>query len=209
MKKEKSFFNEYFQDIYKSKIGAIGEAKKKFVIPCKISKLAKNGEIKILDVCFGIGYNSLIAIHEALKVNPKCKITIVGLENDQAVFEQILKMKFDKKYKKEYSLIQKAVKKELKGQISIKLIEGDARITINDVKGLFDAVFLDPFTPKINPDMWSEKFISDISKKMKKHSIISTHLSAEFIKNNLKKAGLDVFDDPSNGKFANSTYAIK
>ena len=88
-----TFYNEEYKDIYHSVSGAIEEAREKFVIPSKISELALKGNIKILDVCFGIGYNSLMAIHEALKVNKDCLLYIVGLENDENVINQIQKMK--------------------------------------------------------------------------------------------------------------------
>lgn len=46
-------------DVYHSKFGALTEAWEKFVIPSGISKTLNNVEqIKVLDVCYGIGYNT-------------------------------------------------------------------------------------------------------------------------------------------------------
>ncbi|MBW2994548.1 hypothetical protein KY315_03965, partial [Candidatus Woesearchaeota archaeon] len=53
-----TLFNEEYQEYYHSIHGAIEEAFEKFVKPCKIAELAKTGKIKILDICFGMGYNS-------------------------------------------------------------------------------------------------------------------------------------------------------
>lgn len=46
-------------DIYHSTYGALSEAYEKFVIPVELEKYFKNkNEIKVLDICFGIGYNT-------------------------------------------------------------------------------------------------------------------------------------------------------
>lgn len=46
-------------DIYHSTYGALTEAYEKFILPAHLDKFfQKNSEIKILDICFGIGYNS-------------------------------------------------------------------------------------------------------------------------------------------------------
>ncbi len=78
-----TFYNEKYTETYHSMSGGVEEALKKFTEPCKIAELAKKGEVNILDVCFGIGYNTAVAIDVALEANPNCKINVVGLENDE------------------------------------------------------------------------------------------------------------------------------
>ncbi len=47
------------KDVYHSKFGAITEAWEKFVLPSGIEKmLNKKQEINVLDICYGIGYNT-------------------------------------------------------------------------------------------------------------------------------------------------------
>ena len=46
-------------DVYHSKFGAVTEAWEKFILPSGLSKLINTKEdIKVLDVCYGIGYNT-------------------------------------------------------------------------------------------------------------------------------------------------------
>lgn len=46
-------------DVYHSKFGALTEAWEKFILPADIdSKLNKQANIRVLDVCYGIGYNT-------------------------------------------------------------------------------------------------------------------------------------------------------
>lgn len=47
-----------FDDIYHSSTGALTEAYEKFILPINIDELLKKDSIKVLDICYGIGYNS-------------------------------------------------------------------------------------------------------------------------------------------------------
>jgi tRNA U34 5-methylaminomethyl-2-thiouridine-forming methyltransferase MnmC len=81
-----SLFNTEIGDIYHSKVGAYTESLNKFVIPSGILEYVKNNnEVKILDMCFGLGYNSKVAISEIWKINPECNINITGIEIDPYV----------------------------------------------------------------------------------------------------------------------------
>lgn len=52
-------YSEADNDIYHSTYGALTEAYEKFILPAGLEKFfEKNSGIKILDICFGIGYNS-------------------------------------------------------------------------------------------------------------------------------------------------------
>lgn len=52
-------FSPADDDIYHSTYGALTEAYEKFILPAQLENfLQKNSEIKILDICFGIGYNT-------------------------------------------------------------------------------------------------------------------------------------------------------
>lgn len=52
-------FSPDADDIYHSTYGALTEAYEKFILPSNLKNdLKKNKEIKILDICYGIGYNS-------------------------------------------------------------------------------------------------------------------------------------------------------
>lgn len=60
-------FSPEADDIYHSTYGALTEAYEKFIIPLDLKNfLEKISEIKILDICFGIGYNSKSFINNFL-----------------------------------------------------------------------------------------------------------------------------------------------
>ncbi len=195
-----TLYSDEYNETYHSVSGAVEEAFEKFVKPCKIAELKNQ---KILDICFGLGYNSAAAI-EANQ-----NIEIIGLENDKKMFREIEKLNPSLKY---YHIIRElASSKNLKyneNKIKINLIVGDARKTIKKITEKFDAVFLDPFSPKRCPELWTYEFFSDITKLMKPGSILATYSCARVVRENLKKAGFIVKDGPVVGRRAPSTIAI-
>ena len=97
-------FSPSADDIYHSTYGALTEAYEKFILPSNINNfLRNNSEIKILDICFGIGYNSksflnyfldflynetigtdkIKSIDKIDTYNKKFKIYIHALDNDK------------------------------------------------------------------------------------------------------------------------------
>ena len=60
------------KDVYHSKFGALTEAWEKFILPSGLDK-NNNSEIKVLDVCYGIGYNSKALMSFFINKNKICK----------------------------------------------------------------------------------------------------------------------------------------
>ncbi len=81
-----SLFNIEINDVYHSKVGAYTEALHKYVIPSELIEFIKSSkQVKILDVCYGLGYNSKTAVDEILKINPDINIQITAFEIDPVV----------------------------------------------------------------------------------------------------------------------------
>lgn len=73
-------YNSDFNDIYHSAKGALTEAYEKFIYPIDFNLLLAKDEIKVLDICYGIGYNSKaflnIFFEKFLKNNSHAKMNI-------------------------------------------------------------------------------------------------------------------------------------
>ncbi len=192
-----TYYNEAYSECYHSITGAIEESEKKFVVPANISD-----GMKVLDVCFGLGYNSMVAIRKAKRLD------IVGLEKDKEIIRKIQSLQVEG-YEKEYNKIKEAAKKGhyKDDDVEITLIMGDATGTIKSIAKKFDAVFLDPFSPPKNKELWTESFFKDLKKRMKKNSVLTTYSCARIVRENLKKAGFKVRDGPKVGRRGPSTIA--
>ena len=201
-----TLWNEQYEEHYHSVSGAVEEAFKKFSEPCKIKELARKGKIRILDVCFGIGYNSAAAIEQAFQENPACEIEIVGIEKDPGIIREIQKLKPLLKF---YNVIKLLVYEDRFGRVKLELIKKDAREAVKEIKGEFDGVFLDPFSPKKCPELWTKEFLKDIAAKMKTGSILATYSYAREVRDNLAAVGFKVSDGPVVGRRSPSTIAEK
>ncbi len=202
-----TFHNEQYDEAYHSVTGAVEEAFKKFVEPTHITNLAELGMVSILDVCFGLGYNSAAAIDKIMEVNPECKIIIVGLEKDEKILRKIPGLS---PQIKNYSIIKEMVKNNYdydKDNIRINLLVCDALDAVKRLKLRFDIIFHDPFSPKKNPELWTEDFFKQLRKLIKKEGILTTYSCAGIVRRNLKAAGFEVKDGPCVRRRSPSTIA--
>ncbi len=236
-----TFFNEEFGEHYHSKTGAREEALEKHVRPA-IEYLKEAGRldnieyIKILDFCFGLGYNSYVFIEEIKKLLPNIKIKVVGLENDIEIIEEgkkIFKDFFDKYVypddNVEVELLIGDAAKEVKKLSSslnaeIKTPEEEFEEIIENHKNSgfkfsnetsaekqekFTICFFDAFSPGKCPHLWTEEIFKDVFSIMKNKSILTTYSCARKPRTNMEKAGFIVKDGPCVGRWAPSTNAIK
>lgn len=199
-----TLYNPEYEEYYHSKSGALEESFEKFVKPCKIKELAKKGHIKILDIGFGLGYNAIAAIDSA-----EGEIEIISLEKN--FLSDLPKLKPKLKHywiieKLEFDPITKSYLYEDK-RIHLRIKIGDAIETIKTIKDKFDAVFLDPFSPSKNPELWTVEFFKEIKQRMKQGAILATYSYAKTVRKNLTKAGFIVKDGPIIGRRSPSTLA--
>lgn len=195
-----TFFSEKYGETFKSVSGALEEAEKKFIIPCNI-----RDNISILDIGFGLGYNIVSAMRKAKSLR------IISLEKDKELFDQIQTFEVPEQIKENYSKIRIAAKNMSykDNEYQIDIILGNAEETIKNIKEEFDAVFLDPFSPKKNTELWTLEFLKDVFAVMKKGAVLSTYSCAGQIRRNLIAVGFEVKEGPIVGRRAPSTIAVK
>lgn len=205
-----TFWNEEFQESYHSKVGAYTEALQKHVQACEITALAtKQTEIKILDFCFGLGYNSAVAISEALKINPQINLEIVGLENDFNIIREIPNLDVPQDLRHIINDFAELANQDPepvmgipcysleKANYSLNLLIADAETSLILLEeDYYDAIFFDPFSPKVCPGLWDESVIAQVVSKAKPGAYISTYSSARIAKDGFAKAGCEIFEGP-------------
>ncbi len=196
---------------------------------CKIQELAKdNKELCILDLCFGLGYNTAVAINEALKTNKNCFLNIFALESELEALNKIKELQVPQEIEPIVDKLAKITEVEADtsflfplfsmresvpfstGGFELELILGDALMTIDIFDDeIFDAIFFDPFSPKTCPDLWQEDFIKSVVTKAKPGAFISTYSCARIVKDNFSKAGCEIFQGPALGRRDGGVLAQK
>ncbi|MDP3728277.1 MAG: MnmC family methyltransferase [bacterium] len=191
-----TFFNEKYQEAYHSLTGALEEAQKKYIEPLGV----KDGQV-ILDICFGLGYNTFAAIEKAKHLK------VIALEIDEEILKELQSLEINNKY----NIIKKIAREKYykDKNYEITLLLGPAQETIKTIKETFDIVFLDPFSPKKNPELWTKEFFQEIFNRMKPGAKLATYSCARAVRENLKEVGFIVTDGPSVKRRGPSTIAEK
>ncbi|MDI6644413.1 MAG: MnmC family methyltransferase [Methanobacteriaceae archaeon] len=193
--------------------GAIEEALHKYVIP---SKIEYKSQVKILDLCSGLGYNAASSIEYLKEKNPETKINIDMVEISKETMAASLLIPSPLK---SYKIIKNAVEDSLYGEgflkykkedlkrsdslenIKIRIFYDDAREIIkNLVKSDYDVIFLDPFSPSKSPELYSMEFLSKLKHLLKEEGMILSYTSAAPVRSALIKAGFHVGEGPAFGR---------
>ena len=195
-------FNQKYQEHYHTISGALEEAFEKHVNAIGV----KDG-FHILDFCFGLGYNSIIATKKHKNLQ------IIGLENDIEIIKTIKELEVPSEIEKEFAAFRNLAE-ELKitddNNNTIKLIIGDALVSLDSLpRDHFDRVFFDPFSPGKQPEMWSEKVFPKVYNVMKPGAKLSTYSCAKSVRQNMLAAGFKVLDGPVIGRKSPATIAVK
>ncbi|MDJ0845306.1 tRNA (5-methylaminomethyl-2-thiouridine)(34)-methyltransferase MnmD [Crocosphaera sp.] len=209
-----TLFSEEFEELFHSHSGAKQEAQYKFIEPCQIKeKVIIKDTIKILDICYGLGYNTAVALENILSINPHIKVELFALENDinvplQAISSNLLN-DFSDEVIEHLNNLANNHKIETK-TFKAELLLGDARQTIKTVihqNFQADAIFLDPFSPPKCPQLWTVEFIELVSKCLDQQGYLATYSCAASVRTALQLAGLNIGATRSVGRRSPGTIA--
>ena len=92
-----AYSSEYDEHYHSTKDGALNESLLKHVIPAFNVK-SKQKVINILDICFGLGFNTLATIYYYKQNNLKSKINIYSPELDSTLVASLKKFNFPKEF---------------------------------------------------------------------------------------------------------------
>ncbi|MDJ0534795.1 MAG: MnmC family methyltransferase [Xenococcaceae cyanobacterium MO_207.B15] len=192
-----TFFSEEFQEAFHSYHGAKQEAEIKFIKPTQIRDLAsKSNSIRILDICYGLSYNSAAALDAIWDVNYSCYIELVGLEITAAVPQQAVANNLLSLWKPPVPQLLSELATNHQVTTSLfqgNLLLGDARETIQQLcqkEWQADAIFLDPFSPPKCPQLWTVEFIAKVAQCLKPTGKLATYSCAAAVRTALSLAGL-------------------
>ena len=272
-------YNAKVGDIYHSTYGAYSEAYEKFICASNFSNFIKEHDsVRILDICYGIGYNTKTALNEILKIDKKISVQIDALEYDKNLinispfikhqkidntinefimnnsnfdfgmsfwsviryfikargisyvnwlnlidFKLVNKNKGVLSYPRKflcplvhniyYNYIPFRYKKGQKlsklSKTSLKFHSDDARKSILNLRGKYDFVFLDAFTPKKLPTLWSYEFFKELYRLLDDNGIIVTYSSSVAVRSAMIESGFFVGRSTDNNGKIIGTVAAK
>jgi tRNA U34 5-methylaminomethyl-2-thiouridine-forming methyltransferase MnmC len=196
-----------------SRAGAWQQARERYAKACRLAEFG-DGPVHLLDVGTGVGLN-LAAALEALD-GGRGEFHFVSLERDLAVIEAGLGLEQPPEVVRWLAPVRVALQAALSrhevvplGRGRLRLLLGDARDTLRSlpVSARFQAVFLDPFSPRVDPDLWSPGFLREIARRMAPGSRLSTYSASLGVRAGLFAAGLRVGPGPRVGTKSAGTIA--
>ncbi|MEO0540827.1 MAG: MnmC family methyltransferase [Cyanobacteria bacterium P01_A01_bin.105] len=200
-----TFFSDEFGEWFHSRAGAIAEAEQTYVQVTRLVALAQCcDQIAILDVCYGLGYNSAAALAAIWRVNPHCQVTLRALEIDaavpQAAIAQHLTDSWPPLVKVALSTLAQAHQHHT-DTLDAQLLIGDARQRLPDLQGWqADAIFLDPFSPTRCPQLWTVDFLQQVVACLKPNGRVATYSCAAAVRAALVALDLQIGATPAAGR---------
>jgi len=194
-----TFFSDDFGQLFHSHFGARREAEAKFVEVTRLAeRAATRSRLAILDVCYGLGYNTAAALATIWRVNPDCRVRWVGLESDvrvpRAAIAAGLLAEWPEAVRCDLAELARVGRVD-RDRFQAELYVGDARQTIAAVREIdfrADAVFLDPFAPPDCPQLWSVEFLQDVAQCLAADGYLATYSCAAAVRAALVAAGLAI-----------------
>ena len=196
-----------------SRAGAWQQARERYAAACRLAERCSE-TARLLDIGTGTGLN-LAAAFEAL-AGGSARLLAVTLERDRSVVEAGLALSVPSEVERWLAPVRESLAEALLGADDVplgsgrlRLLLGDARETIRSLpeSERFDAVFLDPFSPRVEPELWQPEFLGEIARRMAPGSVLSTYSASISVRAGLRAAGLRVGPGPRVGTKSSGTLA--
>ena len=233
-----SFFSTEFGETFHSQYGAWQEALGKFVQPVRlVERAARSPAITLLDVCYGLGYNSALALAMVWSAVPNCEVTLLALDCDrtpaEAALPQLSTLLRDRIVDPVAAERAIAAITALPAQaialpadyqdakalhldwvaapgLRSRLILADARRSLPWAlhQGFYaDTIFHDPFSPTRCPQLWTVEFWRMLAAALAAEGWIATYSCAAAVRAAAIAAGLSIGDSAPVGRRSPGTLA--
>jgi tRNA U34 5-methylaminomethyl-2-thiouridine-forming methyltransferase MnmC len=208
-----TFTSKEFCESFHSHYGAKQESFLKFIEPTQLSEKARRPQLRLLDICYGLGYNSAAALTTIWAVNPNCDVEIIALELNPSVPQAAIAHNLFVSWDHNITTILSQLAFEYQvhtEHLHAKLIIGDARVTIKQIHQsnfLADAIFLDPFSPPQCPQLWTIEFLELVSQCLHDDGLLATYSCAAAVRTALLHTGLTIGSTPPVGRRTPGTVA--
>tara|TARA_Y100000991_G_scaffold112266_1_gene84742 strand:- start:2 stop:913 length:912 start_codon:yes stop_codon:yes gene_type:complete len=206
----------YFEENFHSLEGALQETETKFIKPSDLRRF-KNKSLNVLDICFGLGYNSALLFNNIIRQNSF--INWYALEIDKRPLEYSLGEKsFNKLWHPKVLKIFNSLYRNCnyKDQFfECEILWGEAREKINSIPSSinFDLIYLDGFSPPKCPQLWTFEFLDKVTQKLNSQGYLITYSSSAAVRKTLRNLGLKIFNIKPNlnskNLWSNGTIGIK
>jgi tRNA U34 5-methylaminomethyl-2-thiouridine-forming methyltransferase MnmC len=188
------FSKEFDEPYHSTKDGALHESLEKHVKPA-LSFSKEKKELTILDICFGLGYNTFATLYHVKKNNLLVKLHILSPEFDEGLVRSLKDFDYPPEFDTLKPVIE-AVSNNLcyeDAQFKIEVLVGDARESIPQIKEKIDVVYQDAFSPAHNPLLWTQEHFRNVRAVCSDDALLTTYSTAAAVRLGLYENDFNIF----------------
>ncbi len=204
-----AYSSEFEEHYHSTRDGALHESLYKHVIPAFEHHREKD-EIMILDICFGLGFNTLATLYYMRENSIDKKLRIFSPEFDAELIASLRSFTYPEIFRPFLPIIEALSTKNVyeDERLYIELYIGDAREFLRTTTERFDIVYQDAFSPAVNPVLWTKEYFSDIARLIKDDGILTTYSMALKTRLALYENGFTIYLNRGEG-YRDATLASK
>ena len=200
---------EYDEHYHSTKDGALNESLKKHIEPA-FTLHSEKDHLRLIDICFGLGFNTLLSLYYRDTYYPDTTLEIYSPELDGDLVASLIDFPYPEIFEPYRNIITDIATlggyEDERTQITVDI--RDARVAMRELEGEWDACYQDAFSPSVNPMLWTREYFSDISRLMGSEGIVTTYSTAFSTRMALYENGFKVYLNRGE-EYRNATLASK
>lgn len=204
-----AYSSEYDEHYHSTKDGALNESLKKHIFPAFALHAAKD-HLRIIDICFGLGFNTLLSLYYRDAYCPEKSLEIYSPELDGDLVASLVDFPYPEIFDPYRNVIEDIATlggyEDERTKITVEIT--DARGAMRDLEGLWDVCYQDAFSPQTNPVLWTREYFADIARLMGEEGMVTTYSTAFSTRLALYENGFNVYLNRGEG-YRNATVASR
>ncbi len=191
---------QYDEHYHSTKDGALNESLKKHVEPAFALHRDKE-HLKIIDICFGLGLNTLATLYYRDRYFPNTTLEIYSPELDGELVASLIDFPYPEIFEPYLNvIIDLATSGEYEDERTRIIVEIiDARVAMRELAGVWDVCYQDAFSPSSNPALWTREYFADVARLMGDEGIVTTYSMALATRLALYENGFNIYLNQGEG----------
>lgn len=204
-----AYSSEYDEHYHSTKDGALNESLKKHIEPA-FALHADKDHLRLIDICFGLGFNTLLSLYYRDTYFPDTTLEIYSPELDGDLVASLSDFPYPEIFEPYRNIITDIATlggyEDERTQITVEIT--DARAAMRELEGRWDVCYQDAFSPSANPMLWTREYFADIARLMGEEGIVTTYSTALATRLALHENGFNVYLNSGEG-YRNATLASR
>lgn len=191
---------QYDEHYHSTKDGALNESLKKHIEPAfQIHK--EKDHLKIIDICFGLGFNTLLSLYYRDTYYPDTTLEIYSPELDGELVASLVTFPYPEIFEPYLNVITDIATlggyEDERTSITVEIT--DARAAMQELSGVWDVCYQDAFSPSSNPALWTREYFAEVARLMGEGGVVTTYSTALATRLALYENGFMVYLNQGDG----------